>query len=1226
MHMDSNSSDRRYRAKKDPSRVMGCLTSPLLTMMCLILAAFGTARSEEEATPPLRAAVETGFPPFCFPDTQGRADGFSVELLRAVAYAARRNVEFIVGQRAEVRFWLEQGQVNAVTLFIPSPADHYLFDFTFPYIHLQNAIVIRDGERGIVSLNDLKDRRIAVVRGDHAEDFLCEQEYWIEIAPTPTFEEALRGLADSRYDAVLMPHLVALRLMQKLGLERLRVLNQPIEGCRYDLCFAVRKGDAQTLSLLTEGLAIVMADGTFQRLYRRWLGTLDMPSSRRLRVGGDHAYPPYEFLDAAGRPVGFNVDLMRAVARHAGVEMDIRLGPWSAMVRALEIGEIDAIEGMFYSEERARRFDFTAPYMVKHYVTAVRTGGITPPESLQALAEKTIAVQEGDLMDGFLASHGFRDGILRVGSQEAVLEAVREGLADCGLVVRLSALETLRRRKWTEVRLARRPIHVAESCVAVARGNQAVLSLFQEGLAAIRESGEYLRIHKKWFGAPPSTTPVEFLRRMLWILAPLAFVAVISVLGVFALRRVVAVRTRELRESEAKFRSLIESAPLPIFVQTDGRFAYVNPAACRLFGAASPTELIGQPVVERVPPEFLNESQQHLRWLEEGRPLPKTEAAFQRLDGTRVPVEVCAVPLNYEGKKGALFFAADISGPVAARKRLQNLNSLLRTIRDVNQLIVREPDERALIQSACDILIRHSDYALVLIILVDEKGKGAAWAAAGEAHYSEEIQRQLNAGELPACCRTAVSASDTDEDGRGATGFTPGERECIPIRYKDETYGYLIASAIPGLSFEKEERDLIAEIASDLAFALKHIRIERAREQAERQKEALDRQLAQAEKMEAVGRLAGGVAHDFNNLLMGIMGNVDLCREQLPPDHPVRELLDEIMRSAERSTNLTRQLLAFARRQTIVPRVFDINRAVAEMLSLLRRLIGENIELRWIPGAHLRPVKMDPGQLDQILANLCVNSRDAIADVGRIEIATAMATVDETFAAEHPDAAPGEYVLLKVSDTGCGIPPEILPHIFEPFFTTKKKGIGTGLGLSTVDGIVKQNGGFITVQSELGKETSFSIYLPAAREEETSPEKRASGFAGRLPRGSETILLVEDEPTLCVMLERFLLSLGYTVLAADSPRQAIEKVDHHAGPIHLVLTDVIMPDCSGRDMMKRLSEKRPHLRCIYMSGYTADIIAHQGVLEPGIDFIQKPVSLEELATKVRSVLDQNLSR
>jgi two-component system cell cycle sensor histidine kinase/response regulator CckA len=391
-----------------------------------------------------------------------------------------------------------------------------------------------------------------------------------------------------------------------------------------------------------------------------------------------------------------------------------------------------------------------------------------------------------------------------------------------------------------------------------------------------------------------------------------------------------------------------------------------------------------------------------------------------------------------------------------------------------------------------------------------------------------------------------------------------------------------------------------------------------ARKRTEAEKEKLQAQLIQAQKMESIGRLAGGVAHDFNNMLGVILGHTELAMNLLDSGHPVFVNLQHIRKAAERSANLTRQLLAFARKQTVMPKVLDLNETLEGMLSMVARLIGEDIDLVWIPGRNLPQVEMDPSQIDQVLVNLCVNARDAIGDTGKLTIETDIARFDEAYCASHAGFAPGEYIMLAVSDNGCGIDAAILSHLFEPFFTTKEVGKGTGLGLATVYGIVKQNRGFITVYSEPGQGTTFKIYLPphatvAARLAKTDVEIPTE-------HGHETILLVEDEPMILELTVIMLKTLGYTVLSAATPGEAIRLAREHCGQIHMLLTDVIMPEMNGRDLAKNLLSLYPDLKRLFMSGYTANVIAHHGVLDAGVHFLQKPFSLGELAAKIREAL------
>lgn len=386
------------------------------------------------------------------------------------------------------------------------------------------------------------------------------------------------------------------------------------------------------------------------------------------------------------------------------------------------------------------------------------------------------------------------------------------------------------------------------------------------------------------------------------------------------------------------------------------------------------------------------------------------------------------------------------------------------------------------------------------------------------------------------------------------------------------------------------------------------------------QRKSLEEQLRQAQKMEALGQLAGGVAHDFNNLLTVINGLCELVSSNLRPDDPNKKLLQEVQKAGDRAAALTRQLLAFSRKQVLEPKVLDLNTVVADVEKMLRRLIGEDVTLTTVLNPALGRVKVDPGQIEQVIVNLAVNSRDAMPGGGKLTIETSNVVLDETYSAAHPDVVPGRYVLLTVSDSGCGMSPEVQARIFEPFFTTKEPGKGTGLGLATVYGIIKQSGGHISVHGERGRGTSFKIYLPSVDEKVSTGKSHHGGK--RTQQGMETILVVEDEDAVRTMICLALRKFGYTVLEASQGTAAVQLCEQHQGSLHLLVTDVVMPDMGGRQLAERLTRLRPDLKVLYLSGYTDDAIVHHGVLQAEVAFLQKPFTVTTLGYKVREVLDQ----
>jgi len=398
-----------------------------------------------------------------------------------------------------------------------------------------------------------------------------------------------------------------------------------------------------------------------------------------------------------------------------------------------------------------------------------------------------------------------------------------------------------------------------------------------------------------------------------------------------------------------------------------------------------------------------------------------------------------------------------------------------------------------------------------------------------------------------------------------------------------------------------------------------------SRKQAEQERADLEAQLRQAQKLEAVGQLAGGVAHDFNNILTAVLGHVELARAALgmpdPRSEPVLESIREIGRGAERAARLTRQLLAFSRRQIMQPQVLDLNDIVTDMEKMLRRLLSENILFDVVRRPKLDPVRVDPGQIEQVILNLVVNARDAMPDGGTLTVETRNVCLDEAYAACHAQARSGPHVMLSVSDTGCGIDASVIDRVFDPFFTTKEVGEGTGLGLATVYGIVRQAGGHVTVYSEVGRGSTFRVYLPTVVH--ARPDLRAERREPDVPGGTETIMVCEDDEAVRHLTERLLRSAGYAVVAARNGTHAEEIFSRRQEPIHLLVTDVIMPDTDGRKLADRLMERQPGLKVLFVSGYTSNIIAHHGVLDEGVEFLEKPFSRQGLLHRVRDLLDRD---
>ena len=640
-----------------------------------------------------------------------------------------------------------------------------------------------------------------------------------------------------------------------------------------------------------------------------------------------------------------------------------------------------------------------------------------------------------------------------------------------------------------------------------------------------------------------------------------------------------------LKETELRFRSAIDQAGDAFFIHTtEGQIVDVNKKACQSLGYQK-EELLSKTIAD-IDPQAIEEGKDvHWVGVVESGESTVFESYHRRKTGDIFPVEITLGAISLPTETLILAIVRDITNRKRAEEDFkESQRTLLTLMSNLPGMVYRCRNDSdwtmEFVSDGCYPLTGHQPEALIENARISY---GKIIHPEDRPVVAEGVQNALrNRHPFQLTYRIVTFNSEEKwvwEQGQGI--FEP-EGDVI---------------ALEGFITDITERKL-----------------------AEEDREKLSDQLYQSQKMESVGRLAGGVAHDYNNALSVITGFAELALDDADPTMPVRSHLHEIIAAAKRATDITRQLLAFARKQTIAPKVLDLNENVEGMLKMLRPLIGEDIDIAWLPRAGLWPVKMDPSQIDQIMANLCVNARDAINGVGKITIETGNTTFDEAYCADHADFVPGDFVLLSVSDNGCGMSKETLENIFEPFFTTKDVEKGTGLGLATVYGIVKQNNGFLNVYSELDRGTTFKIYLSRHDGELFQPQ---GDSPVAIPRSAgETVLLVEDDRLLLELAHKILHGLGYIVLTADTPHKAIKIAKEHIDEIHLLLTDVIMPKMNGLELAHKLQALYPDIKLLFMSGYTANVIAHHGVLDDGVQFIQKPFYRMDLARSVRKALDE----
>ena len=687
------------------------------------------------------------------------------------------------------------------------------------------------------------------------------------------------------------------------------------------------------------------------------------------------------------------------------------------------------------------------------------------------------------------------------------------------------------------------------------------------------------------------------------------------------LRRLAPAIERELREiaerraSEERYRLLFERHPHPLLVydRETLRFLEVNEAAVRQYGY-SREEFLGMTIEAIRPAEDLPALREHLR--QEHAGLRHSGVWRHRTnDGAVIHVETTAHDVVFLGRPARLVAAVDVTERTRAEADLQ--------ARERQQAAVARLGERAIttvhltdLFDAAVALVSDTlavPYCKLLELQADGESlllrAGVGWRAGDVGQARVGTGEESQAG-YTLQRREPIIVEDWRTERRfrkpdllHTHGIVSGVS--VPIPTKTRPFGVLGADDDRPRTFARDDIHFLQAVAHILGTAIDRHRVETA--------------TLQSQRLESVGRLAGGVAHDFNNLLTAITGYSELILEELPPGDRLREDVEEIRKAAARAGALTRQLLAFSRKQVLEPKPLDLNDVVADVEKMLRRLIGEDIKLETALQPDLGTVKADPGQIEQVIVNLVVNARDAMPQGGTITLETANVVLDGTYADQHIAVTPGRYVMFAVTDTGIGMDKETQARIFEPFFTTKGPDRGTGLGLSTVYGIVKQSGGSIWVYSEPAHGTTFKIYLPMVDEEVIATT--TSGDAPRTVNGTETVLLAEDEEVVRRLTGRILAQAGYHVLVATTGAEALAVSEAYDGPIHLLISDVVMPQMSGGELRRRLAAARPSVRILYLSGYTDPGIVQQGLLEGGAAFLQKPFTAEALLRKVRDVLD-----
>jgi PAS domain S-box-containing protein len=1216
----------------------------------LALAAAGLAAPARAGKGRIVVGVQPDMEPYEYV-AAGQAKGFDVDLVRAVAKAADVEVSFVVAPWSELRRGLEEGEIDLLASVIYSDARAHSMALSAPHTLIRYAAFVRQGGPTVVALSDLAGKAVAVQRGDIMDDVLSAQGSG-RIARTATYGEALRRVAAGAHDCALAPRVLGLLTVKRLALGNLTASQTPIfEGtCR----FAARPARQDLILSLNEGLATVKATGEYDLLYQSWLGSLDTSALNRSYVSRHGVI----FLGTVGALALLSLAWLWTLSRRV-----------AHRTRALndELVERRRIEAALRASElRFRALADTTRvgiliYQGDNFVYANRAAEQITGFSASELADKTFweSVYPGDAATAAKrqrAEHGaladapirYEMKFLTKGGAERWLEVAVAHVTIQGAPSRVVTIEDISERKrLVESRLALyqiseaahtaadldqlyRSIHLIigrlmpaqNFYIALYDAERDLLSFpyfvdehdakpepFTPGdgmtsfvlrsgrpllasdaaVSELEQRGELTSLGSPsldWLGVPLKVrertvgvlTVQSYSGAVRYTESDRDMLTYVSTQVAQAIERKTA--EQQLRESQRTLATLMGNLPGMAYRCRDDEqwtMEFASQGTFELTGYR-PEELVANRVAaygDLIVPE-------------DRTPIADAvHAALTRHEAFEINYRIRSRDGREKwlwergggvfGDAGELLalegFIADITRARAAEEALRQSEERYRLALQATQDIMYDSD------LSTGNIVWSPNVSKVLGVGLDELGSGMEWWIS-RIHPDDRSRVRLETGAAIERGETfAIEYRVVTESGSWATVLDRGLVICAPSGTAVRVVG-----AVTDLTARRELED----------------------------------QLRQAQKMEAVGHLAGGIAHDFNNLLTALIGSTELLQRHLRSDRRAQDELDVVHRTAERAASLTRRLLAFARREVVAPATLDLNGVIDEALPILRRMIPENITIAFIPDGRPATVRGDHSQLTQILLNLCVNSRDAMPGGGQITIATSHVAMGVDDLAAHPGAKVGRFVCLAFSDTGRGIDADDLPHIFEPFFTTKSRRGGTGLGLSTVYGIVKQHGGTVYANSAPAQGAAFKIYLPAAAgRAHAVPSVEETLPAG----GNETILLVEDETEVRQVLVHALSGLGYRLFEAGDGEEALDVLERQEWRVDLVLTDVVMPKMGGRELYERVRQHNPEQCFLFSSGFMEEALPPELSERDGVFFLAKPYGIATLTRTVRGILD-----
>ena len=1133
-----------------------------------------------------KSACEYGYPPFSLVDEQGAASGFSIELLELASRRVGRSVDFHLDTWANIQQQFKQGDYDVLPLVGRTPEREAIYDFTFPYLSLNGAIVVQNQNEDIHLIEDLVGKRVAVMSGDNAQEYLQRTGLAIEEVATPTFKTALELLASGECDAVVIQRLLALQLIGKYNISGLKLIQKPLEDFRQDFCFGVQEGDNKTLALLNDGLSQLVEDGSLGRLEWKWFSNLQYPQKTKYILGTEADYPPYSMSDSEGNAVGFNVDLIKRLATEMDIEIEIKMSQWNDIKADLEVGNIDAIVGMYYNAEREKRFGFSTPFVRAHHAVFARSNSPDLKDE-EDLKGKALVVMEGDIMHEYALKKQLSDNLILASTVRESVLLLTQGVADCALLAYLPALHWIKELEVENVRRVGPFLLDSEYSIAVQNGNTSLLHHLNEGLLGLEASGEINKLETKWFRVldPESTLLRTVLIVSLIVVTLLLIIIVFALVWSRTLKKEVRAQTRSLVESrnalkssEEKYRLLADfTYDWEHWLDPEGRYTYISPAFTRITGY-SVQELNSRPelMFDIVRTDFRETLENH--YTEDHTHTSgfmELEFPIINKQGDEIWIQHHCTPIYSE--------SGDYLGRRGNNREITQRKSAERSLNDEKERLL------VTLRSIGDGVIA-TDVSGNVVLINEVASALTGWSQdEGVGLPVEQVFNIINAeNRLPI-------KSPVEKVLRTGKTIELARDTCLISRRGEE-----VMVADSGAPIRDAEHQIIGAVLvfRDITESLK-----------------LEKQILHSQKMESMGTLVGGISHELNNVLQSIFLFGGLIKKQ----NPNSTSIDALLKSAGKARDIVAQILTFSRQNNPKFSPLKLQDLIGETVKLLKLSLPENVKIEATLDNNCGRVLGDTTQISQILINLCNNAQHALGEqAGKIQI---------TLAGIHgrikPEDAEVEVVELKVADTGHGMDEKKMNRVFDPFFTTKEIGEGTGLGLSVVHGIVNRMGGDISIESEVGSGSTFRLRFPVIHKMSDTDSQTA---IPNVPTANNTsVLLIDDNDEIRTGAQMLLKNLGYQVTGVSDGKHAQQLFESKPGNFDIVLTDYSMPSMTGAQLAEMIRASGSQVPIILSSGHLG-IKSRKELIKNGItDFIQKPWNAIELMDKIEGVLATNTS-